>query len=140
MRYAKLNCTEFILVIYSNATQLTYSLIGLLAMARRVIWIRSVRPSVQKFSWNWLFSFFRELNMVLGAHVVLCMTEPDFSEKMFYPQNGENGPTKPRILWMYRKVQFLFLVLYFFISVVYNESLYYCNSCILGQISYLGKF
>ena len=78
--------------------------------------------------------------MVLGAHVVLCMTEPDFSEKMFYPQNGENGPTKPRILWMYRKVQFLFLVLYFFISVVYNESLYYCNSCMLEQISYLGKF
>ena len=78
--------------------------------------------------------------MVLGAHVVLCMTEPDFSEKMFYPQNGENGPTKPRILWMYRKVQFLFLVLYFFISVVYNESLYYCNSCMLEHISYLGKF
>ena len=80
---------NFILVIYSNATQLTYSLIGLLAMARRVIWIRSVRPSVQKFSWNWLFSFFRELNMVLGAHVVLCMTEPDFLKKMFYAENGE---------------------------------------------------
>ena len=78
-----------IFVIYSNATQLTYSLIGLLAMARRVIWIRSVRPSVQKFSWNWLFSFFRELNMVLGAHVVLCMTEPDFLKKMFYAENGE---------------------------------------------------
>ena len=84
---------NFILVIYSNATQLIYSLIGLLAMARRVIWIRSVRPSVQKFSWNWLFSFFRELNMVLGAHVVLCMTEPDFLKKMFYPQNGENRPS-----------------------------------------------
>ena len=41
---------------------------------------------------------------------------------------------------MYRKVQFFFLVLYFFISVVYNESLYYCNSCMLEQISYLGKF
>ena len=87
---------NFILVIYSNATQLTYSLIGLLAMARRVIWIRSVRPFVQRFSWNWLFSFFQELNMVLGAHVVLCMTEGSF-----------------------RKVQFFFLVLYFFISVVY---------------------
>ena len=54
---------NFILVIYSNATQLTYSLIGLLAMARRVIWIRSVCPSVQKFSWNWLFSFFQELKI-----------------------------------------------------------------------------
>ena len=41
---------------------------------------------------------------------------------------------------MYKRVQFVFLVLYFFISVVYNESLYYCNSCMLEQISYLGKF
>ena len=41
---------------------------------------------------------------------------------------------------MYRKVQFFFLSSLFFISVVYNESLYYCNSCILEQISYLGKF
>ena len=83
---------NFTLVIYSNATQLTYSLIGLLAMARRVIWIRFFRPSVQKVSWNWLFSFFQELKMVLGAHVVLCMTEPDFFKKTFYPQNGENRP------------------------------------------------
>ena len=41
---------------------------------------------------------------------------------------------------MYRKVQFFFLSSLFFISVVYNESLYYCNSCMLEQISYLGKF
>ena len=64
---------NFILATYSNATQLTYSLIGLLAMARSVIC--KACPSVQRFSWNRLFSFFRELNMVLGAHVVLCMTE-----------------------------------------------------------------
>ena len=41
---------------------------------------------------------------------------------------------------MYRKVQFFFSVLYFFINLVYNESLYYCNSCMLEKISYLGKF
>ena len=129
---------NFILVIYSNATQLTYSLIGLLAMARRVIWIRSVRPSVQKFSWNWLFSFFRELKMVLGTHVVLCMTEPDFLKKMFYPQNGENRPS-PGFFECIGKFSF-FSVLYFFISLVYNESLYYCNCCMLEQISYSWKF
>ena len=113
---------NFILVIYSNATQLTYSLIGLLAMARMVIRIRSVCPSVQKFSWNWLFSFFRELNMVLEALLVLCMTEPDFSKKTFYPQNGENRPSPGFFECIYRKVQVFFLVLYFFISVVYDES------------------
>ena len=60
---------NFILVIYSNATQLTYSLIGLLAMVRRVI------------------------KMVLGADVILCMAEPDVLKKIFYPQNGENRPS-----------------------------------------------
>ena len=39
---------------------------------------------------------------------------------MFYPQYGENRPSS--------------------FSVVYNESLYYCNSFMLEQISYLGKF
>ena len=31
--------------------------------------------------------------MVLGAHVMLCMTEPDVLKKMFYTQNGENRPS-----------------------------------------------
>ena len=34
MNYAKLSYIEFILVIYNNASQLTYSFIGPLAMAR----------------------------------------------------------------------------------------------------------
>ena len=128
---------KFILVIYSNATQLTYSLVGLLTMARRVIWIRSVCPSVQKFSWNWLFSFFWELNMVLGA--MWCYVwQPDFLKKMFYPQNGQNRPS-PGFFECIGKFSF-FSVLYFFISLVYNESLYYCNSCMLKQILYLEKF
>ena len=32
-----------------------------------------------------------------------------------------------------------FSVLYFFVNLVYNESLY-CNCCMLEQISYLAKF
>ena len=31
--------------------------------------------------------------MVLGTHVVLCMTEPDFLKKIFYLRNGENRPS-----------------------------------------------
>ena len=77
--------------------------------------------------------------MVLGAHVVLCMTEPDFLKKMFYPQNGENRPS-PGFFECIGKSSYFFSVLYFFINLVYNESLYYCNSCMLEQISYLGKF
>ena len=78
MGYAKLSCTEFYPRYLQQCAQLTYSLIGFLAMAR---------------SWNWLFIFFRELNMMLGAQVVLCITEPDFLKKMFYSQNGENRPS-----------------------------------------------
>ena len=129
---------NFILVIYSNATQLTYSLMGLLVMTRRVIWIRSVLLSVQKFSWNWLFSFFGGLEMVLGTHVVLCMTEPDFLKKIFYLQNGENRPS-PGFFECIGKFRFFSQFFICFINLVYNESLYYCNSCMLEQISYLGK-
>ena len=103
---------NFILVIYSNATQLTYSLIGLLAMARRVIWIRSVRPFVQRFSWNWLFSFFQELNMVLGAHMLLCLTRKCFTE------NGENKPS-PGFFECIEKFSFFSYFFIFFISVLY---------------------
>ena len=111
----RLVALNFILIIYSNATPWTCSLIRLLAMARSVIWIMSVRPTVQTFSWNWIFSFFRELNMVLGVHVVLCMTEPDFLKKMCYPQNGENRPSPGFFEWI-RKFIF-FLSSLFFLSV-----------------------
>ena len=127
---------NFILVIYSNATQLTYSLIWLLVMARMVIWIRSVRPSVQKFSWNFLV-FSGTPHGVRGPCGVVY-DRARFFEKMFYPQNGENRPS-PGFFECIGKFSF-FSVLYFFISLVYNESLYYCNCCMLEQISYSWKF
>ena len=30
--------------------------------------------------------------MVLETHMKFCVTEPDFPEKKFLPQNWENGP------------------------------------------------
>ena len=30
--------------------------------------------------------------MVLETHMKFCVTEPDFPEKNFLPQNWENGP------------------------------------------------
>ena len=129
---------NFFLVIYSNISQLTYSLIGSLVMARRVIWISSVRSSVWKFSWNWLFSFFLELNMMLGANVVLCMTEPDFFKIIFCPKNGENRPS----LGFFERIEkFSFFSQFFRVFFQFgNESLYYWNCCMLEQISYLAKF
>ena len=77
--------------------------------------------------------------MVLGVHVVLCMTRSEFLKKVFYPQKGENRP-RLGFFKCIGKFSFFSLFFIFFISVVYNESLYYCNSCMLEQISYLGKF
>ena len=47
---------------------------------------------------------------------------------------------KPSVLCMYRKVQFFSQLFIFFISVVSDESLYYCYFFMLEQISYLVKF
>ena len=60
---------------------------------------------------------------------------------MFYPQKGENRPSSEGSFECIGKSSVFFLSFFiFFISVVYNESLHYCNSFILEYISYLGKF
>ena len=122
---------NFVLVIYSNDSQLTYSLIGPLAVARRVIWIRSVRPSVSRLSWNWLFTFYLELNMIWGTHVVVCMTELDFLKKHFCHQNGENRPSLAFFKCIERFSCFFFSI-WSIIKV-------YINCCMPEQISYLVK-
>ena len=84
---------NFILAIYSNASELTYSLIGTLATARRVIYMNKVCPSfcLEVFLELALWLFL-ELHIVLEIHVVLCMTAR-FFEIMFCPQNWENRPS-----------------------------------------------
>ena len=52
---------------------------------------------------------------------------------------GENRPSLG-FFECIRRFSFLSQFFIFFISVVYNESLYYCYSCMLEQNSYLGKF
>ena len=131
MRYAKLSCTEF----YPCYLQQCHS-IDLFSYRThghgQNCHMNKACP-FRGFHGIGLLVFFRKLNMVLGTHVVLCMTK-----KMFYPQNGENRPS-PGFFECIGKFSF-FSVLYFFISLVYNESLYYCNCCMLEQISYSWKF
>ena len=57
--------------------------------------------------------------MVLGAHVLLCMIEPDFLKIMFCPQNGENRPS-PGFFECIRRFSF-FLSSLFFINLVHSE-------------------
>ena len=82
MRYANLSCTEF----YPCYLQQCFSIDSFFYRTPGHNQKGHICP-------NSLFSFFRELKMVLGTHVMLCMAEPDVLEKMFYPQNVENRPS-----------------------------------------------
>ena len=95
MRYAKLSCTKF----YPCYLQQCHS-IDLLSYRTpdhgQKDHINKVSPSFCSEVFMELaiyFFFFWELSMVLGVHLVLCMTGPDFLKKMFYPQNRENRPS-----------------------------------------------
>ena len=138
MRHAKLSCTEF----YSCYLQQCRS-IDLFSYRTpghgQKDHMNKVCPSFcSELSMELALQFFLELNVVLGAHVMLCMTEADFLKIMFCPQNKKIGQAQGCLNVQESSV--FFSVLYFFIKLVYNESLYYCNSCMLEQISYLGKF
>ena len=118
MRYAKLGCVlNLILVIYNKASQLTYSLIGTLAMARRVIHMNKFCPPfcLEVFL-ELAIQFFLELNMVLGAHVVLCMTKPHFLKTMLRPKMGKIGQAQGSLNLYIRKFSF-FSQFYNFFSV-----------------------
>ena len=89
----------------------------------------SVLHCVRKFCRNWLFSIL-ELSMVLGAHVVLWLTESDFlRKKICLPQKW----AKNRVFWIYWKT----FNHHFFLNLVYNESLCYllysCTNPVLGK-------
>ena len=76
------------------------------------------RPFVRKFSWNQFISFFLKVTMVLEAHVVLCMTELEFWKRIFLlPKWGKWAKTG--IFEFIGK-----FVHYFFLNLVYKESLY----------------
>ena len=89
MRSAKLSCIEF----YSCYLQ-QYLTIDLLSYRTPIHGQKGhmnivCASFIWKFSWNWLFSFFLELNMVLGAHVVLCMTARFFGDNVLPPKWGK---------------------------------------------------
>ena len=136
MRYAKLSCTEY----YSCYLQQCHSI---------DLFSNRTLGHGQKGHMNKVLLFRRFLGIdsivfsetqhgIRGPCGALYDRGRFFENHVLPPKWGKQD--KPRVLRMYRKVQFFFSVLYFFINLVYNESLYYCNSCMLEQISYLGKF
>ena len=101
--------------------------------------IRSVRTSAQKFSWNWLFSFFFWSSTFSLGPMWCCTWQSEiFWKSYFAPKMGKIGQTQGS-LNVYESLVF-FLSSLLFINLVYNESLYYCNCCMFEQISYLEKF
>ena len=78
--------------------------------------------------------FFLKFSMVLGAHMLLCLTEPDFFNKIFLPKMGKMGQKCA-------KKGFLNLLENLVINFFWIRSIVkvYIICCILAQIPYLGK-
>ena len=134
MRYAKLSCTEF----YPCYLQQCHS-IDLFSYRTPG---HGQKGHMNKVCPSFCSEVFMELALQFFSgtqHGVRgpCGVVYD-RKKCFTPKMGKIGQAQGSLNVQESSV--FFLVLYFFISLVYNESLYYCNSCMLEQISYLGKF
>ena len=70
--------------------------------------------------------------MMLGTHVLLCVTEPDFLKKIFLPKKWAKNGQKVEYFKFIGKFSH-----YFFLNLVLNESLYYllysCTNAIFGK-------
>ena len=111
MGYSQLNCTEFTLVIYSNATQLSY---------------RTPDHDQKGHMNNACLSFcsevFMELALQFFSGTQHCVRGPCGivydRARFFYPQNGENISSLGFFECIGKFSQFLI----FLISAVYNEA------------------
>ena len=119
----------------NSKKQSTSLLFGFPAVARRVQWIMIclffhpsvLRPSIQKFSWYWLISFFLKLNMLFWCY---CVWESQiFLKKVFCPKVGENGPKLGFFEFIGKKKFFW----------IWSIKKVYIIYCILVQIPYLRK-
>ena len=122
---------NFICVIYSDASQLTFLLLDPQPWFQRSYELRLLSGS---FLGIGSLVFFLELITVLGAYVVLCLTEGYFLKIKFLLQKwGESAKNEPNISFF----EFIGKIShYFFRSLVCNKILYYlmysCTSPING--------
>ena len=89
-------------------------------------WLPFFGPSVVSHQ------FFLKLRMVLGSHILLCMTELDFFKKIFQPQKLGKWAKNRVFLNLLEN-----LVINFF--SVWSKKKLYNICCTLAQITYLGK-
>ena len=90
MRYVKLSCVEFYSCYLQQCLSIDLFSYRTLGRGQKGHLNKVCSSFCSEVSLKLAVQFFLELNMVLGAHLVLCMTEPDFLKIMFCPQNREN--------------------------------------------------
>ena len=98
----------------------------------RVLWIRSVLLS-RSFLEISSLNFSATQHGVKGPYGV--MAEMDFSKKIFCSQKWAKQ-VKPRVLWMYMKIQLFFFLIWFiivYINLVYTIKVY-INCYMFGKI------
>ena len=83
-----------ILVICRNYSQLTYFIFEPMVVVQKSPMNKSVRPSVRKLSWNWLFLlFFGNQHGLREPCGVVHHRAGFFENKIFAPKNGDNRPS-----------------------------------------------
>ena len=116
MRYAELSCTEFYSCYLQQCHSIDLFSYRIPPSHGQKGHINKVCPSFcSEVFLELALQFFLELNMVLQAYVVLCMTEADFLKIMFCPQNGENR-TSPGFFECIGKFSF-FSQFFIFLSI-----------------------
>ena len=97
MRYAKLSCIESYSCYLQQCLSIDFFSYRMPVHGQKSH-MNKVCPSFCLVVFlEFAIQFLLKLNMVLGAHVVLCMAEPYFLQILFCLQIGENRPS----LWFF---------------------------------------
>ena len=93
MRYAKLSCFKFYSCYLQQCLSIDLFSYRIPGHGQKGHMNKVCQSFSLEVFLELALQFFLELNMVLGALVMLCMTKPDFLKIIFCPKNGENRPS-----------------------------------------------
>ena len=122
MRYAKLSCFKFYSCYLQQCLSIDLFSYRIPGHGQKGHMNKVCQSFSLEVFLELALQFFLELNMVLGALVMLCMTKPDFLKIIFCPKNGENRPSLGFFECM-GKFSFFSQFFNFFLNFVCNESL-----------------
>ena len=138
MRYAELSCTEFYSCYLKQCHSIDLFSYGTTGHDQKGHMNKDCPSFCSEVFLELALQFFSGTPHGVRGPCGVVYDKARFFEKCFTLKMGKIGQAQASLNVQESSV--FFSVLYFFISLVYNESLYYCNSYMLEQILYFGKF